>query len=228
MVDYTIEERKLLNFCIPYFRKEIMPDTPIADIPVIDAMEFCHQIGRFVKGKRSHQLMNSIFEKNGMEVESNEKRQLRLAAGRKERIFAKRQGAIDELEVQKEKELAEIRARKALLSEKILAGKQAIMTVSDREERAIKLAKEANERTKKAEEELSAIKKEMAKAKTNRENNKKKLKDAAAELAKGEKASVVKEPPADVTPKEPPTEIVEPEVPKEEKSIDELIEDLGK
>ena len=38
MVEFTKEEQQLINQCRPFYKSKIMPDTPIKDIPIGDAL----------------------------------------------------------------------------------------------------------------------------------------------------------------------------------------------
>ena len=49
MVEYTDQEKKIVNMCKAFFRKEVMPDTPMNQINVLDAVEFSHSRGQFIR-----------------------------------------------------------------------------------------------------------------------------------------------------------------------------------
>lgn len=222
MVKFSKEEQKVIDMCRAFYRSKVMPDMATKDIPIGDAIEFSHSKGEVIGDIPTHDIMYAIFSKIGIEFETNEVRQVRLAKERKEKIMAKRMGALDSEIAEKQADL-----KKAVRQKNIVEAQ--VKSLADEEESIT--VKESNaKKAQVAAEQVAAEKdKEIAqlKALLQKNENQKNLAEANTELSKGEEATLTAEPPAELT-KEPPTEIIV-EIPaeiSEEKTIDELIEDL--
>lgn len=230
ITEFSKEEQNIIDQCIPFYRVKIMPDTPLKEIEVGNAVEFSHSKGKFINNKKQHNLMYAIFDKLGIEYETNEVRQIRLKRERMQKISEKRMGHMDSLIAEKEAELKETKKQKEDIEANMKAMKEQEEGITTKEVNAKKAQVEAEAEAEVMKTEMEAMKIEMEamKALIRKQTNETNLKGAAKELAKEENAKLepelTKEPPAEVKTEEPPTIDIEPE--KEEKTIDELIEGL--
>lgn len=236
MVEFSKEEQNIIDQCVPFYRGKIMPDTSLKEIKVGDAVEYCHSKGKFIAKPKEHDLMYSIFDKVGIEYETNEVRQARLKKERMEKIAKKRMGKMDSIITEKEAELKKAVKQKTIMEAEVKATTDKQEAITVKEANAQKAQQEAETKATAMEEKMKAMEEQMKKmeALLQKGENEANLKDAAEELAKEEKAKLepelTKEPPAEVIIEEPPTVIIEPEIKpepeKEEKTIDELIDTL--
>lgn len=226
MVEFSKEEQNIINQCVPYYRGKIMSDTPLKEIKVGDAVEYCHSKGQFIAKPKEHDLMYSIFDKVGVEYETNEVRQARLKKERMAKIAEKRMGIADSIIAEKEAELKKAINQKTIMEAEVKSTTDKQEAITVKEVNAQKAQQEAEAKATAMEEKMKAMEEQMKRMEVllQKGENEANLKDAAEELAKEEKAKLEPE-----LTKEPPTEIAEPEpIPeaKEEKTIDELIETL--
>ncbi|GAF81555.1 unnamed protein product, partial [marine sediment metagenome] len=226
MVDYSEEEKALLDKCIGYYKGKVIPDENIdRNDPRlhIAAVDYCHSYGQFVRTAKQHDLKDSILEKNGVAVESDEVRQIRLAKERLQKISDKRIDKLATIEAEKKAELQKAIEAKEAAKQKIKDAEARHKAISSKEARAKAAQQKAETIAKEQADEIKRLK-----AKLEKKKDVDYLAEAAAELAKGEEAKLTVDPPVEVITKEPPAEVapIEPEPVKEEKTVDELIEDL--
>lgn len=219
MVEFSKEEQNIIDQCVPFYRGKIMSDTPLKEINIGDAVEYCHSKGQFIARPKEHDLMYSIFDKVGVEYETNEVRQARLKKERMAKIAEKRMGVADSIIAEKEAELKKAIKQKTIMEAEVKATTDKQEAITVKESNAKKAQMEAEAKMKAMQWEMDNMKALLQKNK-----NETNLKSAAEELAKEEKAKIEPE-----LTKEPPAEIAEPEpIPEttKEKTIDELIDTL--
>jgi len=250
MVEYSTEEKALVENCLNFYKKREFPEATIdRNDPKnhITALEYCHLKGEFIKTLKTHDLLYSILAKNGIETESNEARQARLAKERAEVIRAKRvelrKAAVEEAEKQVKTKKEDLEKEKKAIADLVAKEKG----INRKEAMAKKAQLEAERLAKEKDEEI-----EKLKALLQQKENEKALAEASGELAKEEEATIepekiIKEPPAEIiepeeigssseAPISEPVAVAKEDVPEEvppvpepepkEKTIDELIEDL--
>lgn len=226
MVEYSKEEEVLVTKCVGYYRKQMVPDDDVdKNDPQIHlaALDFCHSVGHFIRTEKHHDLMYSVMEKNGEEVESNAVRQARLAKERKQAIIDSKIKRLESEELTKKKELDKTIAKKEAVKAEVKHAELREKSISDKEARAKAAQEKAEIIAKEQADEIARLKEELAK-KTDTNY----LVEAMEELNKGEDAELTVDPPTEVTPKEPPVDVTpkEPVVEKKEKTVAELIDDL--
>lgn len=225
MVDYTEQEKMLVAKCVGLYKREVLPDVDIdRNDPKIHiaAVDYCHSLGRFIRNEKQHALKDAILEKNGIEVESNAVRQVRLKKERFEAIHGKRVDTAAAIEEEKRAELKVAADNKKKIEAELKAIKEEEKNISAKEARAKAAQEKAEQIAKEQADEIARLKEELAK-----KSDKNYLTEAMDELKKGEDAEIVKEPEKVVELKEPPETIVEPPVvEKKEKTVEELMEDL--
>ena len=220
VVEYTKEERKLIDGCMAFFRAKTFPDYQLdRDDPdtILEAIDFAHDKGQVIPPTNTyaHEIMRSIERKCGREVEEPEERQKRLARERYEKrhniiLEAKKKEAEEKLEELKEKE-TEVKELEIQLAQAKAEDEGVAKAVAEAQKEKL----EAEQKAKEAEAEIARLKaqleqeKQKAKELTN-------AKDVIEELAKGEGAEVIE----NAKPSE--------EKNLEKKSIAELVDELTK
>ena len=222
MVDFTKEERAIIDDSITYYRTSTFPDYKLdKNDPdtILNAMEHAHTKGQVISPTniRAHAIWRAVQRKLGVEVEEPEERQKRLA---KER-YEKRHGILLEAKKKEAAEAHEIANAKDDEVKKVEVELETLKAEDAGVARAVAEAQkeklEAEQKAQAALEEINRLNAELKKA-NQRAKELDNSKGAIEELAKNEKADVQKV-------------VSVPEIDEkslEEKSIEELVEELTK
>lgn len=219
MVDFTKEERALIDDSITYYRMTTFPDYQLdKNDPdtILNAMEHAHNKGQVISPTniRAHAIWRAVQRKLGVDVEEPEERQKRLA---KER-YEKRLGILLEAKKKEAEDAKETYEKKEADVKKVEID---LETVKAEDAGVAKAVAEANakamEAKQKADAEIARLTAELKKQ-TQKAKELGNSKGAIEELAKNEKADVKKIVSVPVI----------DEKSLEEKSIEELVEELTK